>query len=125
MLVFFMAFPFGWRSQRGGGLLADALEYSRFLSMRGAPLLLRSPHCAAGRRGVLKARVQQFVDGGRSYMETGIAGCIINIHAAVLIGNGTVGEHHVGDIAHTLPIPGERSGFGGLCESPCWGRPVR
>ena len=47
-------------------------------------------------------------------METGIAGCIINIHAAVLIGNSTVGEHHVGNIAHTLPVPGSDQEAGGL-----------
>lgn len=46
-------------------------------------------------------------------METGIAGCIINIHAAVLIGNGTVGEHHVGNIAHTLPVAGSDQEAGG------------
>lgn len=113
MLVFFMAFPFGWRSQRGG-LLADALEVLQIFVDEGAPLLY-AVHTAQRVGGGVEGEVQQFVDGGRSYMETGIAGCIINIHAAVLIGNGTVGEHHVGDIAHTLPIPGSDQEAGGLC----------
>lgn len=84
MLVFFMAFPFGWRSQRGG-LLADALEVLQIFVDEGAPLLY-AVHTAQRVGGGVEGEVQQFVDGGRSYMETGIAGCIINIHAAVLIG---------------------------------------
>ena len=88
MLVFFMAFPFGRRAQRGG-LLADALEVLQIFVDEGAPLLY-AVHTAQRVGGGVEGEVQQFVDGGRSYMETGIAGCIINIHAAVIVCNRAV-----------------------------------
>ena len=47
-------------------------------------------------------------------METGIAGCIINIHAAVIVCNRAVGKDHVGDIAHTLPVARSDQEAGGL-----------
>ena len=46
--------------------------------------------------------VFHFIDGSGSHMHPGIAGSIVKKDGSVIIRNGAVGEHHVGNVSHPL-----------------------
>src|SRR5699024_5344535 len=79
----------------------------------GAALGHAVPAAQGVGRGV-KGEVQQPLYRGAGDVQVGVAGGVVDVHLAVVPRDGPVGEHHVGDVAYPLPLPGRDQKAGGL-----------